>query len=98
MTAIVLHVELMLHPEHRDAYIARALQHKENVNANERACQHFEISCEEDRQNVVHLYEVYDDEAAVQHHMQTPYMIAYRKETAPMIVDRKMVRAVRAHG
>jgi quinol monooxygenase YgiN len=41
---------------------------------------------------------VYDDEAAVQHHMQTPYMIAYREETAPMISDPKLTRAVMAHG
>jgi quinol monooxygenase YgiN len=41
---------------------------------------------------------VYNDEAAVQQHMQTPYMIAYREETAPMIPDRKIIRAVMAHG
>lgn len=98
MSAIVLHVELTLHPEHRDSYIDRALTHKANVTAQEPACQRFEISVEEDTPNVVRLYEVYDDEAAVQHHMQTPYMIAYREETAPMISDRKMTRAVMAHG
>jgi autoinducer 2-degrading protein len=98
MTAIVIHVELTLHAEHRDAYLARALQHKENVTAQEPGCQQFEISVEEDNQNVVRLYEVYDDEAAVQHHMHTSYMIAYREDTMPMIVERKMVRAVMAHG
>tara|TARA_R110002072_G_scaffold10726_54_gene49786 strand:+ start:507 stop:803 length:297 start_codon:yes stop_codon:yes gene_type:complete len=98
MTAIVLHVELTLHPEHRDAYLARALQHRENVNAKEPACQRFEISVEENDPNVVRLYEVYDDEAAVQHHMETPYMIAYREETAPMIAERKLTRATMAHG
>jgi autoinducer 2-degrading protein len=98
MTAIVIHVELTLYPEHRDAYLARALQHKENVSASEPGCQRFEISVLEDNQNVVRLYEAYDDEAAVQHHMHTPYMIAYREDTTPMIVERKMVRAVMAHG
>jgi len=97
MSAIVLHVELTLHPEHRDAYIARALAHKASVNANEPACQRFEISVEAENQNVVRLYEVYDDEAAVQHHMQTPYMNAYREDTAPMIAERKLTRAVMAH-
>lgn len=98
MTAIVIHVELTLHAEHRDAYLARALQHKENVSAQEPGCQRFEISVEEDNQNVVRLYEVYDDEAAVQHHMQTPYMVAYREETTPMIAERKLTRAIMAHG
>jgi quinol monooxygenase YgiN len=97
MTAIVLHVELTLHAEHRDAYLTRALQHRVNVRANEPACQRFEISVEEDNPNLVRLYEVYDDQAAVEHHMQTPYMIAYREETAPMIADRKLTRALMTH-
>jgi hypothetical protein len=29
--------------------------------------------------------------------MQTPYMIAYREETAPMIADRKLTRALMTH-
>jgi len=97
MTAIVLHVELTLHPVHRDAYLKRALQHRVNVRANEPACQRFEVSVEEDNPNLVRLYEVYDDQAAVEHHMQTPYMIAYREETAPMIAERKLTRALMTH-
>ena len=98
MNAIVLHVELTLHPEHREAYLARALQHRDNVRKNEPACQRFEVSVEEDNTNLIRLYEVYDDEAAVEHHMQTSYMNAYRKETAPMIASRKLTRAIMAHG
>lgn len=97
MAAIALHVELTLNPDSREAYLTRALQHRHNVRANEPACQRFEISVEEENPNVVRLYEVYDDQAAVEHHMQTPYMIAYREETAPMIADRKLTRAILAH-
>ena len=97
MSAIVLHVELTLHPEHRDAYLARALQHRDNVRENEPACQRFDISVEEKNPNLVRLYEVYNDAAAVQHHMQTPYMTSYRDETAPMIANRKLTRAIMAH-
>ena len=97
MNAIALHVELTLHPEHRDAYLARALQHRDNVRRNESACQRFEISVEEENSNLVRLYEVYADEAAVEHHMKTPYMIAYRAETAPMIANRKLTRTIMAH-
>lgn len=97
MNAIVLHVELTLHPGHRDAYLARAQEHRENVKKNEPACQRFEISVEDENPNLVRLYEVYDDETAVEHHMQTPYMNAYREETAPMIANRKLTRAIMAH-
>ena len=51
MNAIVLHVELTLHPEHREAYLARALQHRDNVRKNEPACQRFEVSVEEESQS-----------------------------------------------
>ena len=98
MNAIVLHVELTLHPEHRKAYLARALQHRDNVRKNEPACQRFEVSVKEDDPNLIRLYEVYDDAAAVEHHMQTPYMNAYQEETAPMIANRKLIRAIMAHG
>ena len=97
MSAIVLHVELTLKPERREAYLARARQHRDNVRNNEPACQHFEISVEEDNPNLVRLYEVYDDDTAVEYHMQTPYMIAYREETAPMIENRKLTRAIMTH-
>ena len=97
MNSIVLHVELTLHPEQKDAYLVRASQHRDNVRTNEPGCQRFEISIEEQNPNLVRLYEVYEDEAAVQHHMQTPYMISYREETAPMIADRKLTRAVMTH-
>ena len=97
MSAIVLHVELTVHPHQRDAYLARALQHRENVRQNEPACQRFEISVEEANPNLIRLYEVYDDDEAVAHHMQTPHMIAYREETASMIENRKLTRAVVQH-
>lgn len=97
MTAVVLHVELTLHPEQRDAYIARAGQHRELVLAHEPGCQRFDISVEEDNPNLVRLYEVYDDDEAVEHHRQTPYMDAYREDTGPMIASRKLTRASMAH-
>ena len=98
MTAIVLHVELTLHPDHCDDYLACAQQHRINVTTNESACQRFDISVEEDNPNLVRLYEVYDDQAAVEHHMQTPYMLTYREATATMIAERKMTRAVMTNG
>tara|TARA_B110000014_G_C19967663_1_gene500881 strand:- start:568 stop:864 length:297 start_codon:yes stop_codon:yes gene_type:complete len=97
MNAIVLHVELTVLAEHRQAYLDRVLKHRRNVRDNEPACRQFDISVDDENPNLVRLYEVYDDGAAVDHHMQTPYMIAYREETAPMIAHRKLSRAVRAH-
>lgn len=97
MPPVVLHVELTLHPDRRDDYIARARKHRDLVLENEPGCRRFDISVEEDDPNRVRLYEVYDDEAAVDRHMQTPYMQAYREDTGPMTADRRIARATMAH-
>lgn len=97
MSAVVLHVELIIHAEQRDAYLARAEKHRDLVLAREPGCQRFDVSVEEDDPNRVRLYEVYDDDAAVEHHMQTPYMQSYREDTGPMIAERKLTRARMAH-
>lgn len=97
MAAVVLHVELTLHPDRRDDYIARARKHRDLVLENEPGCRRFDVSVEEENPNVVRLHEVYDDEAAVEHHMQTPYMQAYREDTGPMIAERRLTRATLAH-
>ena len=74
-----------------------ALQHKENLGVNEPGCQRFEISVIEDSENIVRLYEACGDKAAVPHHMETFYMVAYREGTTPLILERKLVRAARAN-
>jgi quinol monooxygenase YgiN len=89
MSAIVLLVELTLHPGRRDEYLARARRHRETVLAQEPGCRAFEIVLPDGEENEVILYEVYDDEPALEHHANTPYMNAYRDDTAPMIVERR---------
>lgn len=97
MTAIVIHVQLTIADGQRDAFLARARQHRDNVIANEPACQRFDISTPDDDENVVRLYEVYDDQAAVDHHMQTEYMNAYREDTGPIVAERVLTMATMAH-
>lgn len=98
MTAVVLHVELTLEPGRRADYLARARRHRETVLAKEEGCERFDISVPDDTDDVVRLYEVYADQAAFDHHMQTPYMQEYRADTNPMIANRSATRAVLANG
>lgn len=97
MSAVVLLVELKIAEGQRDAFIARGRQHRERVLANEPGCQRFDIVIPEGTSDVVRLYEVYDDQAAVDQHMQTEYMAAYREDTAPQVVGREIVKAVMAN-
>ncbi len=95
--AVVLHVELTLVPGRRDAYVARAQRHRATVLATEPGCSRFDISIPEDVDNVVRLYEVYDDMMAFDHHMETPHMQEYRADTQPMIENRRSARAIMAN-
>ena len=97
MSAVVLFVELKIAAGQRDAFVARARQHRDRVLKNEPDCDRFDIAVPDGTTDVVRLYEVYADQAAVDHHMQTDYMVAYRAESAAMVVDRKIIKAVLAN-
>ena len=65
--------------------------------ATEPGCSRFDISVPEDADNIVQLYEVYDDMAAFDQHMATPHMQEYRADTQPMIENRRSARAMLAN-
>ena len=98
MSAIALIVELKFAAGQRDRYLARARTHRENVIANERGCQRFDVVVPDDAEDTVYLYEVYADEAALETHMNTSYMQEYRADTGPMIAERKLTRCTMASG
>ncbi len=89
MSSLVLLVELKIVDGQMDAFIARARVHRGNVLKNEPGCRGFELLVPTDASGTVFLYEVYADQAAIDHHMQTPYMQEYMVDTGPMIADRK---------
>ena len=94
MSAVVLFVELDIVPGQRVAFLARAREHRGNVHKNEPDCQRFDISVPDDEASRVRLYEVYSDQAAFDHHMETEYMKAYRADTGPMVANRQLTKAV----
>lgn len=98
MSAIVLFVDLDITPGRLGDFLARAAQHRDNVLKNEPGCQRFDISTPDEGENAVRLYEVYDDEAAFKHHMDTSYMAEYREDTGPMVANRALTRAVLQNG
>ena len=44
------------------------------------------------------LYEVYDDEAAFDAHLQTPHLRAFRDGIEALVVSRNVSRLTRVHG
>ena len=94
MSVVVLFVKLEIADEKVDAFVNRAREHRNNVLANEPDCQRFDISKPEQSKNVIQLYEVYTDDSAFKHHLETDYMKAYMEDTGPMIINRERVQAV----
>ena len=88
---VSLHVRIDLKPGTRDAFVKRVSLHRRNVIANESYCQRFDVMVPHDTENVVCLYEVYDDEDSVKAHGETPYFAEYRNDTGDMIVDRTRI-------
>lgn len=97
MPAIALVVELEINSGRKEAFLARALEHRENVQRNEPGCLRFDIVTSDEADNKVFLYEVYADEAALETHFNTPYMKEYLGDTGPMIAQRKRNRCTLAH-
>ncbi|MBK18435.1 MAG: antibiotic biosynthesis monooxygenase [Rhodospirillaceae bacterium] len=90
--SIALFVTLDLNEGKIDDYLALAHEHKARVLKNEPGCQHFDILIPDDTSNRVHLFEVYDDEPALDVHMNSEYMQKYREQSAPMLANRLINR------
>lgn len=88
MPAIALVVELQLTAGSRDRFIARANEHRDNVLTHEPGCQRFDILVPDESADLVLLYEVYADEAALETHFNTSYMREYLADTGPMVAQR----------
>ncbi len=88
MTILALLVELNIVPGQMDAFLTRARAHRINVLNNEPDCKGFELLVPTEGGDTVFLYEVYADQAAIDRHMETPYMKQYMTDTGPMIAGR----------
>ena len=82
MSTFALVVELELKTGQKDAFLARARQHRETVLANEAGCHRFDLLTPEEDGDTVFLYEVYADQAA----LETADRVG-SPEDAPAFVD-----------
>ena len=58
--------------------------------ANEPGCRRFDVLVPRDGAERVVLYEIYDDEAAFQAHLETPHLKAFRDAIGPLVQDRQV--------
>jgi quinol monooxygenase YgiN len=98
MSSFALLVELQVNPGEREAFLARARQHRDAVLKNEPGCQRFDLLTPQDGGDTVWLYEVYADQEALDAHFETAYMKQYLEDTAPMLASRKRTLCTLANG
>lgn len=58
--------------------------------ANEPGCRRFDVLVPRDGAERVVLYEIYDDEAAFQAHLETPHLKQFRDSIGSLVADRQV--------
>ncbi len=88
MLAIIvdLEAEAGQGPELRDALQTQARNSLEN----EDGCRQFDVCTDPENPDRFFLYEVYDDQAAVDEHRQTPYYIKFRERIESVVKSRDL--------
>ena len=61
------------------------LQHAKNSLKKERGCRRFDVCFDGDRPQMVFLFEVYKDEAALERHRTSKHYEAFREKAQPML-------------
>lgn len=61
------------------------LTHSKNSLKKERGCTRFDVCFDDDRPQMVFLFEAYKDEAAFERHRKTKHYEAFRELAAPML-------------
>lgn len=74
----VLMVTIKIKAEHRDEFIEALLKDARGSVENEPGCLRFDVLQDEQEINTIHLYEVYQDQLALESHRQAPHFLLWR--------------------
>ena len=91
---LALLVEFRIKPAHIDAFEAAIRANAQASVELEPGCKQFDVCRDPDDPALFFLYELYDDDAAIQAHLQSPHFLQMNVATAPW-VDVKLVRRLR---
>jgi len=82
-------VELVIIPSEMPKFLEAIKENATNA-VKEPGCREFNVSVLHNRPNHVFLYEVYDNEAALNTHRQTDHFKKFQATTANMVADRNI--------
>lgn len=87
MDGLVILVEFRLKPGMRQKFLAAVKPDAEASVAKEPGCRRFDVVLPEGEDDVVWLYEIYDDAAAFEAHLETPHLKEFRAAIEPLVED-----------
>ena len=96
--AFVIIAEFEIRPDKLEQFLELAKTDASQSVAKEPGCRQFDVTLDREQPNRVVLYEVYDDEAAFDAHLQTPHLEAFRSGIENLVVSRQVRRLARVHG
>ena len=94
----VIIAEFEVKPDKLEPFLELARTDASQSVAREPGCHQFDVTLDRERPNRVVLYEVYENEAAFDAHVQTPHLAAFRAGIEDLIVSRQVRRLTRVHG
>ncbi len=83
----VILAPVQIKPGHKEEFLEAIIGDAKGSVENEPGCRRFDVIQDAGDENRVWLYEIYDDEAAFEAHLETPHFIKFRDATADIIVD-----------
>ncbi|PBB17380.1 putative quinol monooxygenase [Mesorhizobium sp. WSM4313] len=84
--------EFRVKPQVRTAFLDAALDDARHSLADEAGCRRFDVVCPEGVEDTVLFYEVYDDRAAFDKHLQTPHLKRFQAAVKALEVKEIVVR------
>ena len=78
---ISIYVTINVKPGYLDRFIEATLADAQGSVSNEPGCYRFDMLRDGSNPNIVHLYEVYEDKAALEAHRQSSHYLKWRSST-----------------
>jgi quinol monooxygenase YgiN len=94
----VVIAEFDVRPDGLERFLELAREDASASVSKEPGCYQFDVTVEQAEPNRVVLYEVYEDEAAFNAHLQMPHLATFRDGIEPLVTGRKVRRLTRVHG
>lgn len=88
----ILLVNFLIHVPHAAAFEAAIRRNAATSLAQEPGCRRFDICTDPAVPGRFVLYEIYDDEAAVQAHLRAPHFAQFDAETRPWVAAKQVQR------